>query len=288
MCLLLCCNRSPQSKSVTSSQLLLNFTVDQLNGWWIGTLSIFKDKVLISRPGLSQMFIYSREGRHLLTVTTVDNDALHDACWTPRGNIVYVTDSNKRVVVMSSNGDGISTPTNMTKPRSLSVSIDNIIYLCDWEAGVYQSINDGISWSLVFKSPDGWHWAEVIKVSTDPYDNFWIRGWQIGNDSYRLGSYNMNGGFSEIITPTTDGIHIDLLYSSLAQDGHMNIFLSDYHNKAVHVFSVNGQYQRQLLSPDQLNSYPFRLAVDKERQLLYAGQWDSKVGIFKLLYENGG
>ena len=282
-------------QSVTSSQLLLNFTVDQLKGWFsVDILSVFNDKLLVSCISLSQLFIYSREGRHLSTITTNNEDRLYDATWTPRGNIVYTTyPSKKMVVVMSESGKVITKHTRMTSPRHLSVSSDNIIYLADYKTGVYQSTDDGVSWSLVFKSTDGWHCREVIKVTTDHSDDFWTLE-NSDNENYHLRVYSVDRRRSDgkvtwrdINVTTTDGKHIDLRYNSLSYDGNMNIFLNDYDNNAVHVLSVNGQYHCQLLSSHHIKNNPCRLAVDEERQLLYVGQDRGVVGVFELTYGEG-
>ena len=281
---------------MTSSQLLKNFTVDQLKGLSVNILSVFNDKLLVScGVDLSQLFIYSREGRHLSTITTNDNDELWDATWTPRGNIVYTTFSSNRVVVMSESGKVITTHTQMTDPRYLSVSSDDIIYLADYMTGVYQSTDDGVSWSLVFKSTDGWHCDQVIKVTTDHSDDFWTLEQSNNWMNYHLRVYSVdrrrsdgNVTWRDINVTTTDGKHIDLSGSSrLSYDGNMNIFLSDCFNKAVHVLSVNGQYHCQLLSSHHIENNPYRLAVDKERQLLYVGQDEGVVGVFKLTYGEG-
>ena len=254
---------------------------------------MFNDKLLVSGGGLSQLFIYSREGRHLSTITTNDNDQLRDATWTPRGNIVYTTWFSNRVVVMSESGKVITTHTQMTEPRCLSVSYDDIIYLADLETGVYQSTDDGVSWSLVFKSTNRQHCKQVIKVTTDHSDDFWTPE-DIGIN-YHLRVYSVDRRLSDdkvtwrdIYVPTTDGKHIDLSYSSLSYDGNMNIFLSDRYNKAVHVFSVNDEYHCQLLSSHHIKNDPYRLAVDKKLQLLYVGQGYGVVGVFKLTYGDGG
>ena len=276
-----------------SSQLLQNIAVDQLEGWYsVNILSVFNDKLLVSCGVLSQLFIYSREGRHLSTITTNNNDTLWDATWTPRGNIVYTT-FNYKVVVMSESGKVITTYTQMTVPRCLSVSSDNIIYLADYMTGVYQSTDDGVSWSLVFKPTDGWHCKQVIKVTTDHSDDFWTLE-NSDNDNYHLRVYSENRRRSDgnvtwrdINVTTTDGKNINLSNSRLSYDGNMNIFLNDLHNKAVHVLSVNGQYHCQLLSSHHIKNKPYRLAVDKERQLLYVGQDTGVVGVFKLTYGNG-
>ena len=272
---------------MTSSQLLLNFTVYQLNGLGVDILSVFNDKLLVSCGGLSQLFIYSREGRHLSTITINNNYKLCDATWTPRGNIVYTTYRNNKVNVMSESGQVITSHTQITSPRCLSVSSDDIIYLADSETGVYQSTDDGVSWSLVFKSTVGRRCRQVIKVTTDHSDDFWTLEYSY-NIKYHLGVYSVdrrrsydNVTWRDINVTTTDGKH------RLSYDGNMNIFLSDYNNKAVHVLSVNGQYHCQLLSSHHLKNMPFRLAVDKERQLLYVGQMGSVVGVFELKYEKG-
>ena len=278
---------------MTSSQLLTNFTVKKLKGEDVDILSVFNDKLLVSCDGRCQLFIYSCEGRHLSTITTID--MLFDATWTPRGNIVYTTYYSHKVVVMSESGKIITTHTQMTSPHYLSVSSDDIIYLADSKTGVYQSTDDGVSWSLVFKSTDGWHCRHVIKVTTDHSDDFWTRE-SSDNNNYHLRVYSVdrrrsdgNVTWRDINVPTTDGKHIDLsVYSRLSYDGNMNIFLTDYDNKAVHVLSVNGQYHCQLLSSHHFKNTPWRLAVDKERQLLYLGQWESVVGVFKLTYGEGG
>ena len=255
---------------------------------------MFNDKLLVSCAGLSQLFIYSREGRRLSTITTNNNDKLLDTTWTPRGNIVYTTRNSNKVVVMSESGEVITTHTQMISPQCLSVSNDDIIYLADWKTGVFQSTDDGVSWSLVFKSTDGWHCEQVIKVTTDHSDDFWTLE-KSDNYSYLLRVYSVdrrrpdgNVTWRDINVPTTDGKHINLSRSFLSYDGNLNFFLNDFHNKAVHVLSVNGQYYCQLLSSHHFKNKPCRLAVDTQRQLLYVGQVTGVVGVFKLTYGDGG
>ena len=118
------------------------------------------------------------------------NDKLCEARWTPRGNIVYTTYRNNKVVVMSESGKVITTH-KMTSPQCLSVSNDDIIYLTDSETGVYQSTDDGVSWSLVFKPIEGWHCLQVIKVTTDRSDDFWTLE-QSGINNWHLCEYSVD------------------------------------------------------------------------------------------------
>ena len=279
-----------------SSQVLNNFTVDQLKGYWrVHILSVFNDKLLISHGGLfglSQLFVYSREGRHISTIIISDNDVLWDATWAPRGNIVYTTLHSNKVVVMSDSGKIITTYAQITGPCYLSVSNDDIIYLADWERGVYQSTDEGVSWSLVFHSTDGWHSRQVIKIITDHSEDFWTLEGSRNNDHLRVYSVDKKRSdgkvtWKDINVTTTDGKHINLLLSRLSYDGNMTIFLSDWHNKVVHILFLNDQFHYQLLSSHHIKNRPWRLAVDRERQLLFVGQEESVVGVFKLTYGDG-
>ena len=278
---------------MTSLQLLRNFICDRLKGWGATILSVFNDKLLVSCYERSQLFIYSREGCHLSTITTNDVDKLCDATWTPRGNIVYTTCNSKKVVVMSESGKVITSHIQMTDPRYLSVSNDDTIYLADRKAGVYQSADEGISWSLVFKSTDRWYSWQVIKVITDHSDDFWTL--ERSDGDYHLRVYSVdkrrsgdNVTWRDIDVTTNTGKQIVSLDSRLSYDGNVNIFLSDYYNKVIHVFSVNGQYLCQLGSSHLVNNIPYGLAVDKERLLLHVGQVMSVVKVFKLTYGDGG
>ena len=115
--------------------------------------------------------------------------------WTPRGNIVYTTYSFKVVAILESGK--VMTCTSMPDQRRFHVSNDNIIYFADCSNGVYQTTNEGVSWSLTFKSPTRWQCCEVIKITSEHSDNFWSNGiketkWQI-----YIHSVNREGGDAE-------------------------------------------------------------------------------------------
>ena len=280
-----------QAQYVTSSQLLLNFTIDQLLNWPITILSVFNDKLLVSGTEFSQLFIYSLEGHYCSTVSTIDNNKPDDASWTPRGNIVYTSWTEKKLVVMSEAGNFITEHTQMTgQQQYISVCDDDFIYLIDVGSGVYQSTDDGISWSLALKSDDRWSFKQVIKMTTAHSDDFLTLG-TLDGDNYQLRLYNVNQTLSgiemtwrDINTMTTDGKHIDLFSSSLSYDGSMNIFLSDSDTKIIYVTSVYGEYHYQLLLLQHVKNKPFKIAVNTKRQLLYVGQYGRLVEVFKLTY----
>ena len=198
---------------MTSTQLILNFKIHQLDYWrHVSILSVFNGKILFScQYNLSQLFIYSREGLHLSTIAINDNDRLWDAVWILCGNIVYTTAYSKKVVIMSEFGKIITTHTHIKYPRCLSVSIDDTIYLTDWETGVFQSTDDGISWSNIVHTVGAWHCQQVINVITDHSYDIWALEW---NDNYNwhLSVYsvhsrcsNSNVTWKDINVTTTDG-----------------------------------------------------------------------------------
>ena len=268
--------------------MFFSFTADHLQGTLVIILSPFKNKLLLGCEELSQLFIYSNKGLYLSNITTTDdNTPLWDATWTPSGNIAYTKRKDGELVVMTESAEIIIKHTQMIKPRYFGVSND-IIYIADLHKGVYQSTDDGISWSLVFKSTAGRECEHVIKVIIG--DDFWTLESDSTNKRH-LRLYSVDRRHSkglvawmDINVPTTDDKDIDLLTSMLSLDSNMNIFLSDFNNKAVHVFSANGQYHRQLLSSDHMKNSPTRLAVDKDRQLLYVGQENGVIEVFQLTY----
>ena len=282
---------------VTSSQHLFNITVAQLIGRRANNeLSVFYGKLLVSCGELSQFFIYGLEGKYLLTKSTNSNEKLaFGVSWTPKGDIVYTTyDRKSRLMVKTVSGKIITMPIHMTQPQYFSISNRDTIYLTDKKAGVYQSKDDGVSWSLAFNSSDNWHCEEVVTVTNDFTDDFWLLG-RNDNFKYNLRVYSLDRRRSEyrfiwrdVDVPTTDGKTIFLGSSRLTYDGKMNILLSDKQNKAVHVLSANGQHHCQLLSSHQFKGRPCSLAVDREHQLLYVGQEESTVEVFQLIYDYSG
>ena len=276
-----------------------DFIIDQMKGNFISILSAFNKKLLVSETGLSHLFLYYEFGttyRHNSTILISNNDQLFDAKWTPFGNIVYTTLRSKRVVVMSESGEVIHLM-QMMNPQHLSVSDDNVIYLADQDAGIFQSNDDGATWTSVFKPSDDWKCTQVIKVGTNStnhgYDSFWTRGTRGDNSRLRIYIKRMNY-YDDTVTwqdffipeiyvdDKLDPINLtgsDLLYDG---DTHTS-FLSDWDNRAVHVLSAHGivtQLQELMFTP--FTGPPFRIAMDKINRLLYVGLNNGGVRVYRV------
>ena len=279
---------------MTSSELLFNFIVYPLKGKFISILSVFKDKLLVGSYGFPRLFICNRDGRECYDFSNLSitrSDEPFDATWTPRGNIVFTTKVSQKVVIMSAEtGEVITTHNQIADPQFLSVSNDGIIYYADMKTGVYQSTDDGVSWSHVFNSTDGWHCRQVIKVTTDHSDDFWTL--EESGNKFHLRVYSVDRKRSDgkvtwkdINASTKDGKYVSLMWRNrLLHDGSAFIFLSSTFDKAIYVLSVNGQYLHHIV---YCKSNPTSLTLDMMRQLLYVGQKES-VEVFKLTFGDEG
>ena len=270
--------------------MLHDFTIENKKHE-IAVHSVFNDKLLISSG--NTLIIVSNEGGSYVSTPLDNAHRPLDAVLTPCGNIVYTTASiwPNEAVTLSTGGLVINSKLINGLLR-LSVSYDNIIYLAGDEAGLHQSTDEGKNWHFVFKSPNEWLFVQAIKVKTDHGDDYWINessGKSNTNNQLRVYSLKTNHLGSDVTwrginVVTTVDKHVTLSGNcSLTYDGKETIFLTDSDNKEVHVFSVSGQYC-QILSPPHFISEPKKLAVNKERQLLYVGQNNGpvRVGVYKL------
>ena len=221
-----------------------------------------------------------------------------DVVWTPRGNMTYTTMESKTVVKILESGK-VVTYTQMLNPFCLSVSYDDIIFLVDWKAGIYQSTDDGDSWSLVFRLNQGGLFIQFFKLrnshQTDEEQVYHktndFLALEISQPSFNLCIYNMDkGGHKGNVTwrtvnfNTTSGRQIDLRFSHIFYDNYQYIFMTDYVYRMVHVLTTNGTYHSQFLSSAYIKNKPMKLIVDSANHLLFVGQEKGAVAVFKLIF----
>lgn len=247
-----------------------------------------------------RLHIYNTAGKLVKSLDVPNDEYIRDAVWTPRGNIVVTT--NESVTVVSVLG-GVIVSNKLKRDGKLSVSTDDVIYLFDEKDGVFQSVDDGVTWSHVFKLPDiNWRLYNVIKLSTQcNIDDFFAVERDSSYTEFRLRMYTVDRKQVENSLTWRDinlPKHVNCNCCELAFDGHSNIFMTDYNNGAVHVWSVNGHYDHQLLSVhdfsdsdtkvsvDVCNNKPKGVAVSKQKgHKMYVLQRYDKVDELKLAYE---
>ena len=324
-----------KNQPVKSIKLAHSFIVDQLEGGKLYTqvniMSLRENKLLVGCRLWGEyqtlLFIYSSDGHYLSNISDIpfhyvvdknETYLLWDAQWTPSGNIIVAlelkTFLKSKVMVFTETGNFISS-TQFILVNRLSVSSDNSIYLCDNVTRVYQSTDDGISWSIVFNSTDvdgGWLCTGTIKVPNKSSDDFWTLEFYADREqAARLQVYSVDkSSFAEEVGGLSAGnlmsrkhtsqrlglkhvkhnmtqcnIGAALRLGSLSDDGNMNIFLDDYFNKTVHVLTAaDGVLHCHFLSTKYVRQGVTSHLVDRERQLLYVGQDDRIVTVFKLFY----
>ena len=273
----------------TSFELLFNFTIYEIGNNTISIISIFHDKLLVSKHLANQLLIYNQHGRYLSTINTADNDKIIDATWTPRGNIVYAT--SMKVIAISESGTLIK-ETVKIEGTSFSISYDDIIYL-GGPAGVHKSTNDGLTWIYVLFPHHEWRCVQVSNVFSDHNDYYWI----IENSRVRrttnLSVYTLE---RRSISMDTDdprirqsvdlvkasGQHMSLLPSSkLTYDGNTKFFLADCARNTISVLSTNGRHLCQLILSDKVSC---RLIYDWKSHILYEGRVGSVVAMYRLIW----
>jgi hypothetical protein len=192
-------------------------------------------------------------------------------------------------VTMSRSGDVIRQTAGFVFSH-LSVSTDGVIYLIHKQKDVYQSTDEGLTWRRMFNVSEGGICDQVIKVSTDSNtDVLWTSIRLDTRTSLRVYTVdNRRADGDHVISQRDVAVprHVSMDSSSkLVYDGHTSIFATDLATVAVHVWSVSGQYDRQLVSLQQLVSFFWCIAVDGQRHVMYVGHDQGRVDVFELTYE---
>lgn len=274
----------------------------------VSILSLASNQLLIGTRFSTTLHVYRTSGAYVTSVTLPSNETIVDAQWTPRDhNIVCITQESSKIVVMSVTGDVIA-QTNSMLPCKFSVSVRDVIYLADSEAGVYRSTDDGMTWSHVFRPTNqSWHCDQVILMTSEAddrqtYDFYWTRELRtvtLNRYSCNLRVYSVDRtrrradglGYHATGRDVTLPEFVIFCESMLAYDGHANVFLIHISSvfAAVHVLTTSGQYSHRLLSGYSFADFgpPYCLVVDRsrvDRGTMYVGQ-HRVVGVFALTYE---
>lgn len=207
------------------------------------------------------------------SLTIPFNDAAYDAVWSPREqhHIVCTTDNTRKAVVLSVSGDVVH-QTQMVYPMYLSVSADNDIYVACQSDGVYYSTDNGATWNRLVSKRGLWQFEFALEVAPDNLlSNYSVWIIESNNRSkktpvWRLSIYTPRRTWTDVVLPNTQ---VNVENSRMTFDGHTNIYMTDWNNTAVHVWSVNGQYVRQLLSSQDLKFRPENVALNKQLTKLY-------------------
>jgi hypothetical protein len=264
---------TPPSRSrSTSSGIKPAIPLTQVKYYGVTTLSVASDgQLLIGERLGEQLHLYSRIGDYVKSLAVPFDAHVIDAMWSPREHRIVCTTNaidNSNMVVMSVTGKVIS-HMEMNSPKYLSVSADDVIYVTNY-GGLSYSSDNGTTWNrLVSLRDNEWRFFQALKVTPNGLVSSytaWIVEYN-DYDDWRLSIYIPgNGTWKDVILPNSK---VKVYQSRMVFDGRKNIYMTDWYNRAVHVWSVNGRYVRQLLSSQNLTSMPRNVALNEQRTLLY-------------------
>jgi hypothetical protein len=234
----------------------------------VDILSVASDnQVLLSRQKQKKLYVYSEDGYLVTTVAVPFDDRAIDAAWSPREHhIVCTTDKTQTTVVMSVSGDVVH-HTQMIAPRYLSVSPDNEIYVTSTTNGIYYSTDNGTSWNILLSKRDySWQFTQALKVtSNSDSSNYTV--WVIEHNfpNWRLSIYTHNKRtWKDVALPNAQ---VKVNFGKMTFDGHTKIYMTDWSNNAVHVWSVDSRYVRQRISLVERSVQ--NVAMNKQHTMLY-------------------
>jgi hypothetical protein len=168
---------------------------------------------------------------------------------------------------------------------------------------IYESINEGETWNVVFETPEDKHyWMTATKVSNDSqHIVFWTRAADYAGPEYKLANYSIrvyavtnkprqanvdnadvtwHGINEKNIIQNEDNL-IKLIY-----DGQSNVFTSNCRD--VYAWSVSDESEL-LLIESSVDNTPHNstgsISVDRQRSVLYAGKRNgSVISVYNLTY----
>ena len=214
-------------------------------------------------------------------------------------SIVGITYDNNVVIILPSSDQIHKLSTSVNSPWSLSISDNDVIFLVDKDCGtVIKSENHGESWVPILQICEFCY--EALLVNGNQQNSlltlwvieqsrisriFCLREYCVPtNENDKLGITSRhivdeNGEIKSHANQKANPIRVDVgMYSHMILDKvKRRVFLSDYKNNTVHVFSLDGNYLRAILTSADKISKPERIALDILRRQLYVAQQNTVV-----------
>lgn len=129
---------------------------------------------------------------------------------------------------MTRSGDVIATTNSSADVYRLRASVDDVIYAACWINGVYQSEDDGVTWSHLFTYCDTDMWLAIKMFSDTNADVFYVLGRH--NGEWHLHQYTIwiNEQSVNSVTCRDLALHSDLVrFPSMAFDGRSKVVVSN-------------------------------------------------------------
>ena len=237
------------------------------------TVSLYQDKLLIGIINDRHLHVFQTNKNYVSSIRV--SHKFFCAKWTHHGNILYVSNARGGLACLVSQSGQILKQHNTAGLTSINV-VHGVIYLTA-EKGFYISTDGGYTLILqnnFLKNKTLW---KVIKVVTDRCELLWTIEEDDKLHLYSVVPISSMNALKEHMIQSLPPTLSKLEHSGMcdiAYDGRTNIFLTDFKNSKIHVFSVTGHYIGQLL--DDIPGVCC-LAVDEVHELVYVANWNNKI-----------
>ena len=121
-------------------------------------------------------------------------------------------------------------------------------------------------------------WRMTVKIFITDRGNKAVHVLSV-TDHYHSQLLSVTGHYHSQLLSVTGHYHSQLLSVTDHYHSQLLSVTGHYHSQ---LLSVTSHYHFLLLSSDQIKNYLWRIAVDLNRQLLFVGQYENVVEVFKL------
>lgn len=287
-----------------------------LHGSNVTIMSARYCRLLVGEVGGQYLDVYQTDTGHLLsTIQVYDVEAnddssceLHDATWTPDGNLIYSTYTGRIFAIsITSAGKQLSAPKerytqNETDTRakiSFSVSDDVIFAALRQTDRVLRSVDNGRTWDPLDTDGGGGMCLVIalVRVNSIHGDKLWVSCSTSKGTAALFNSYAYNktegaiGASTSLRLRLIDG-DVDRQifpqhYKYMAYDGHSNVILAETKEHSTWIFPASTTNNCISCSTRLINSNNMSvnsMATDVERAIVHIG-YRGIVHVYPLVYE---
>ena len=258
-------------------------TIQQIKDKPVDILSEFQNQLLVGWRGSSQLYIYDMRLGSVFTIHV--NGQVYDALWSPYGNYVICLTSINNIIVMLPSGHIVKSH-RVARLGYFTASRHDIILLTAIDNDVYQTEDDGITWTLMFRFTldIGSKLLRLIKVKANIHindDEYWSL--QIERDQLFLKIHSM-GPMSTLLT-LKRLIHLPIKLVNdnaiMAFNGYTTVMVGDVITGRIFIFSTNNQENSKSLEPALILLKPMSISIDSKDSVIYVGHKEGLIRLYQ-------
>jgi hypothetical protein len=254
-----------------------------LRGTQTQFLSKSGNKIVCGTYNTNQIRIYDATSKTRLAALSTSANHVCGVVAT-NGNIVCSLADNNVEIMMQNGTVILKSP--MTSPRGMFLTADGDIIMAAGSS-ILKSVDDGCTWKEKLQSPEPntqlWN---VVLTKHEDRESYWVL--EVVNNVWQLSEYfvDISGQVTRRLVDATAGRFTQ--HGRLAYDGEDSVYITDYSNHCVHVYSVSKSVYRCKLAIT--TTYAMSIFYDRETALLFVDQSHQKacVDVYKFAQPSKG